>query len=47
MENPFQFGRELGAEELVDREDEIAGAPVHFRSLSRSSPTKAFDTNTA
>jgi uncharacterized protein len=24
MENPFQFGRELGAEELVDREDEIA-----------------------
>ena len=24
MENPFQFGRELGAGELVDREEEIA-----------------------
>jgi hypothetical protein len=24
MINPFQFGRELGANELVDREDEIA-----------------------
>lgn len=24
MENPFQFGRELGADELVDREQEIA-----------------------
>lgn len=24
MENPFQFGRELGADELVDREGEIA-----------------------
>ncbi len=23
MENPFQFGRELGADELVDRDDEI------------------------
>lgn len=24
MENPFQFGRELGVDELVDREDEVA-----------------------
>lgn len=24
MENPFEFGRELGADELVDREEEIA-----------------------
>ena len=24
MKNPFEFGRELGAEELVDREDEVA-----------------------
>jgi AAA+ ATPase superfamily predicted ATPase len=24
MENPFEFGRELGADELVDRQDEIA-----------------------
>lgn len=24
MENPFQFGRELGADELVDRQEEIA-----------------------
>jgi len=31
MENPFQFGCELGAEELVDREDEIAqvSATIH------------------
>ena len=30
MENPFQFGRELGAGELVDREEEIAEvAPDH------------------
>src|SRR5277367_6307924 len=24
MKNPFEFGRELGASELVDREDEVA-----------------------
>ena len=24
MKNPFEFGRELGIEELVDREDEVA-----------------------
>jgi len=24
MENPFQFGRELGSDELVDRREEMA-----------------------
>ena len=24
MNNPFEFGRELGTEELVDRDDEVA-----------------------
>ncbi|MGH9900072.1 MAG: hypothetical protein ACRD4L_14605, partial [Pyrinomonadaceae bacterium] len=32
MENPFQFGRELGADELVDREDELA---VVIRTLTK------------
>jgi uncharacterized protein len=31
MENPFQFGRELGADELVDREDEIAQVTTAIR----------------
>jgi len=24
MDNPFEFGRELGTDELVDRQDEVA-----------------------
>ena len=31
MENPFQFGRELGADELVDREDEITQVIASIR----------------
>jgi uncharacterized protein len=31
MDNPFQFGRELGSEELVDREDEIAQVTATIR----------------
>jgi hypothetical protein len=28
MENPFEFGRELGADELVDRQEEVAEDPT-------------------
>lgn len=31
MDNPFQFGRELGADELVDREEEIAEVAATIR----------------
>lgn len=31
MENPFQFGRELGADELVDRGEEIAAVAATIR----------------
>lgn len=31
MENPFQFGRELGADELVDREEEIPAVAATIR----------------
>jgi hypothetical protein len=30
MKNPFEFGRELGIEELVDRETEVASVLTPF-----------------
>jgi|SRR5690242_2699978 len=35
MENPFQFGRELGADELVDREREIAEVTGTIRQAGK------------
>lgn len=37
MNNPFEFGRELGTEELVDRADEVAAVVQTIRQLRASS----------
>ena len=35
MNNPFEFGRELGTEELVDRDDEVAAVAQTIRQGSK------------